>query len=190
MERRAAQWVYDLPGWLTQVFDLAMQAGTRGAIVLAVLAALVARRWRVGLQLALAGTSAWLAAWVLKRVADRPRPTARSLGRPLRDVVEGPGLPSTHAAIAAALATVVVRSGVGGRPLAAGAVILAALTAVARVHLGVHWPLDVLVGAAIGVVAGLAVTQPGRGGRAGVVGDADGPDERAGRAGRAAPEHS
>lgn len=36
------------------------------------------------------------------------------------------------------------------------AVVAAVLTAVARVHLGVHWPLDVLAGAAVGILTGWA----------------------------------
>ena len=157
MERQFARWVYDLPDWTTPVFEAVMQAGTRAAIVVVTVVALVAGRRRLALRLALAGASAWLVAWVLKRVFDRARPTLATLDRVPRDVADGFAFPSTHAAIAAALATVVVLSGVGGRAIAAVAVAGAVLTAVARVHLGVHWPLDVLGGAAIGAVAGIGV---------------------------------
>ena len=158
MERSVGRWIYDLPDWTTPAFEAVMQAGTRAAIVVVVVVAVVAGRRRLGLHLALAGTSAWLVAWILKRVFDRPRPTLATLGRPLREVVEGPGLPSTHAAVAAALATVIALSGTGGRTVGALAVAVALLTALARVHLGVHWPLDVAAGATIGVAAG-AVTR-------------------------------
>ena len=157
MERQIARGVYDLPDWTTPVFEVVMQTGTRAAIVVVAVVALVAGRRHLALQLTLAGASAWLVAWVLKRVVDRARPTLATLDRAPRDVADGFGFPSTHAAIAAALATIVVLYGVGGRAVAAVAVAAAVLTAVARVHIGVHWPLDVLGGAAIGAAAGFGV---------------------------------
>lgn len=157
MERTLARWVYDLPDWTTPVFETVMQAGTRAAIVVVAVVALVAGRRRPALHAAVAGTATWLVAWVLKRVFDRDRPTLLTLGRSPRETVEGFAFPSTHAAIAAALATVLVLHRAGGRAGVAIAIAAAVLTALARVHIGVHWPLDVLGGALIGVLAGIAV---------------------------------
>jgi undecaprenyl-diphosphatase len=87
-----------------------------------------------------------------KALTDRPRP----LIRPLVDT-GGSSFPSGHATVAAvifsALAIVIARG--FSRPgkvavwVAAGVPIV--LVAVTRVYLGVHWPSDVVVGAATGI---------------------------------------
>ena len=87
-----------------------------------------------------------------KALTDRPRPLIRPLVDP-----GGSSFPSGHATIAAvifsALAILIAR-GLSTRGkvavwTATGALI--ALVAVTRVYLGVHWPSDVVVGAATGV---------------------------------------
>ena len=90
----------------------------------------------------------------LKYLARRERPAGRRLNRPLPVTMPGSfSFPSGHSASAFAFAT-----GVGMEepwlllpilPLAAG-------VAYSRVHLRVHYPFDVLVGAAIGTGIGLA----------------------------------
>jgi membrane-associated phospholipid phosphatase len=146
--------VHDLPTFLTTPLEVVMQLGARAAIPVVAVVLVLLHRVRIAVA-ALAGAwLAWAAAVLLKDAVDRDRPTVELLGRSVRTVVEGPGYPSSHAAIAAALATVVVL-GLRLRPAPAAAVITgAALTALARVHLGAHWPLDVLGGAAVGVTAG------------------------------------
>jgi undecaprenyl-diphosphatase len=146
--------VHDLPAFLTTPFEVVMQLGARPAIAVVAVVLVVVRRVRVAVAVLAGGWLAWGAAVLLKDVVDRARPTVELLDRSVRTVVEGPGYPSSHAAIAAAIATAVVL-GLRLRPAPAAAVVAGAvLTALARVHLGAHWPLDVLGGAAVGVTAG------------------------------------
>jgi len=124
----------------------------------AVSAALVAkgdgsRRGAVRGLLAVAGASA-LANGVLKPVFPRRRPPVETMPvvRRLLHPPTSSSFPSGHSASAAAFAT-----GVALESPVAGAVIapLAAAVAYSRVHVGVHWPSDVLVGAGVGAAVGL-----------------------------------
>ncbi len=153
-ERNVGQWIFDRPDWLETPLELIEQAGTLLAIVLVAAGLVVTGRYRAAGAAALAGFGGWLAAAALKEVIERPRPTLASLGRVPREVADGFSWPSSHATIAAALATVLLLTIARGR-VGRGVVMAAAtLTAVARVYLGAHWGLDVLGGAALGVLAG------------------------------------
>ena len=154
LERRVGQWVYDLPDWLETPFELIQQTGSLLAIVLVVAGLVVTGRYRAAGAAFVAGAGAWLASSALKEIVERPRPRLAGLGRVPREVADGFSWPSSHAAIAAALATVLLLTFARGR-FGRGLVIAAAvLVAVARVYLGAHWGLDVLGGAALGVLAG------------------------------------
>jgi undecaprenyl-diphosphatase len=91
-----------------------------------------------------------------KRSVRRPRPLldAVPLVRQLKRQPVTTSFPSGHAASAAAFATgVALESGRWGTAVAPLAVAVAA----SRVYTGVHYPSDVLVGAALGVGAAFAV---------------------------------
>lgn len=91
-----------------------------------------------------------------KRSVRRPRPLldAVPLVRQLKRQPVTTSFPSGHAASAAAFATgVALESGRWGTAVAP----LAAAVALSRVYTGVHYPSDVLVGAALGVGAAFAV---------------------------------
>lgn len=90
----------------------------------------------------------------LKYLARRDRPPIRRGDRPLPVSIPGSfSFPSGHSASAFAFATGVALE----EPrLLAPILPLAAGVAYSRVHLRVHYPLDVLAGAAIGTVMGLA----------------------------------
>lgn len=114
-----------------------------------------ARRGAVRGLLSVAGAST-LANGVLKPLLPRRRPPARTATQFARRIVPTPrssSFPSGHAASAAAFTTgVALESPVAGAALAP----LAAAVAYSRVHTGVHWPSDVVVGAAVGVAVALS----------------------------------
>ena len=87
----------------------------------------------------------------LKLILRRERPTAHLLGRPALVVMPSSfSFPSGHAASAFAFATSVAREWPSaGAPVAA----LAGAVAYSRVHTGVHYPSDVVVGAGLGIGA-------------------------------------
>ena len=104
-----------------------------------------------GLAALVANAVSHLAVQVLKRVVARPRP-CDSLGRPLALVAlpDPFSFPSGHAAAATAVALTVSLS---WPVVAVPAVPLAALVAISRVTLRVHYPGDVLGGVGLGGLA-------------------------------------
>ena len=155
-EVRVFHWINDLPSFLYNPVWAVMQLGNFFVIPVAALIAVVARRFRLALDIVLAGGAAWLLAKVLKAIVVRGRPAEL-----LHDVVlrhapaAGHGYVSGHAAVAVALATVLhPYLGPVGRKLA----IVAALgVCFARVYVGAHLPLDVVGGAAMGWALGSLV---------------------------------
>jgi len=74
--------------------------------------------------------------------------------RPLVSTPHTGAFPSGHSASAFACATVIAWA---SPRLAVPAFVLAGLVAWSRVYVGVHWPLDVLGGAALGVLVATAL---------------------------------
>jgi diacylglycerol kinase family enzyme/membrane-associated phospholipid phosphatase len=112
------------------------------------------RRGAVRGLLAVVGASS-LANGVLKPLLPRARPLAADVPA-LRRLLAPPvssSFPSGHAASAAAFAT-----GVALEAPVAGLVVapLAVAVAYSRVHVGVHWPSDVVAGAALGAAVALS----------------------------------
>lgn len=91
---------------------------------------------------------------ILKFAVARPRPGIALKFVPLIDAPQSFAFPSGHASFFFALAAAVwLRNRKWGNWLFAGA----ALISIARVYVGVHWPTDVLAGAAIGIGSAFAV---------------------------------
>ncbi len=96
----------------------------------------------------------------LKALIARPRP---DLFEPATQVFTN-SFPSAHAMVSAALVTIVARDLIGAqdklataRFIAASAALIVVLIGLSRIHLGVHWPSDVLAGWALGFAwAGIA----------------------------------
>ena len=150
LERDVFRAINGLPGAFETVVSWIMQAGNLLAVpAAALLALLFTRRYRVPLDLVMSGTAAWLLARVVKEVVQRGRPVEL-----MQDVIlrgppaAGHGYVSGHAAVAAAMAAVAATYlGRRGRVIV---ITLAALVALGRIYVGVHLPLDVVGGAAMG----------------------------------------
>jgi undecaprenyl-diphosphatase len=116
--------------------------------VLALVLSAVYRRWGVLLLTVVAVALADWAATALKAIVDRPRPFVR-YPEP-KVLVPRPhdgSFPSGHAATSFAAATILSLA----FPKAAPAfLVLAAAVAYSRVYVGVHYPLDLIAGAAVG----------------------------------------
>jgi undecaprenyl-diphosphatase len=94
-------------------------------------------------------------AYVLRDAIGRDRPPVLyPEPEPLVRVPHQPAFPSGHSATAFACATVI---GWTAPRLRIPAFVLAAAIAWSRVYVGVHWPLDVLGGAALGVLVATAL---------------------------------
>lgn len=139
------------------VFETLSRIGTLGLVWIAialVLAVLWRRPWLLAAVVA-ASVAANLLATVLKLAIPRHRPQVHQL-------VHGPkdhSFPSGHAATSFACATVLAAAAPRARvPL----FLLAAAIAFSRVYVGVHWPLDVVCGALLGLAVGYAVVRAAR----------------------------
>ena len=143
--------------WRPKAMTLAMKTFTRlGDALSWVFAALVliaagGEAARTGLRLGIAAALAALVSQALKRMWRRARPTAGIVG--FTALVENPdafSFPSGHAAAAFAVALAMAGLVPGGPAFVA----LAFAVGLSRVYLGAHYPLDVAVGACIGLLCG------------------------------------
>ncbi len=125
-------------------------------LVLAMAGLLVAWRWpHLFWAMFLGLLTTLLLTHVPKELLDMPRPAA--LLAPEDFNLLGPGhrskaLPSGHTLAVFALAGIVIYV-LRSTALRAGVLLLAVLCAASRIAVGEHWPLDVLAGAAGGVLA-------------------------------------
>jgi membrane-associated phospholipid phosphatase len=165
VEADAFRLVNDPPSVPFALVWVPMQLGNLLVVPVAVLAAVVARRFRLAAGLALAGVGVYALARLVKHFVQRGRPDTV-----LDDVVvrgaaaHGLGFVSGHIAVATALALVAApwlpRWGRWALAAAVAAVFLA------RMYVGAHLPLDMIGGAALGLGVGAAVRlllgRPGR----------------------------
>jgi membrane-associated phospholipid phosphatase len=133
-----------------------MQYGVFLTIPVLTVAALVARRARLAVTMAMAGVGVYLLARVVKELVDRERPGALIGAVEARETFQpgSLGFPSGHVAVAAALAVVVTPHLRGRWRLVPAA--LAVIVCIGRMYVGAHVPLDLVGGAALGVAAGCA----------------------------------
>jgi undecaprenyl-diphosphatase len=155
-ELELTRWINDAPNWLAYLLWPIMQLGTIWSpIVIGIVAGFV-YGWRRGLAVVVAGVGAWFLAKYVKDLVER--------GRPLHfipdiDVREGKGtglgFVSGHTAVAFAVATALLP--VLSLRWRVVAYCLAATVGLARIVFGVHFPLDVVGGASLGVMCGCVV---------------------------------
>jgi membrane-associated phospholipid phosphatase len=155
-ELRLEAWFNDAPGAVASAAWPVMQFGNAVApFVIAGIVYLLVREWVLPIATLAAGMAAWFLAKGVKPVVGRDRPSTY-----LPDIVvhegdgTGLGFVSGHSAVGAALAVcVVVAVPPRWRPVP---IALAALVGLARLVVGVHLPVDVVGGWALGVLVGLA----------------------------------
>ena len=154
LEVSAFRGLNDLPDALRPVIWPLMQYGTIVTVPLLCLVALAFRRDRLALAIAFAGIGVDLLARLVKLAVERGRPGALLDGVHMREVFGAGslGYPSGHAAVAAALACTCAAY-LGGWWLR-GTLLLAVVVPLGRLYVGAHLPLDVIGGAALGLMAG------------------------------------
>jgi undecaprenyl-diphosphatase len=123
-------------------------------VIALALAFLRRRPWIFG-QVVLAGAVADLTSYLLKLAIPRARPsTVYARPDPLVHAPHDHSFPSGHAATSFACATTLTFF---APRLAPAFFVLAAAIAWSRVYVGVHYPLDVLGGACLGLLVAAAV---------------------------------
>jgi len=158
VDTRLERWiVHHRTGWLDDIFVALSQVGAQGAIFL-IIAAISAFYWRrpaIFLYVLLGSLLADVLSLILRHAIGRERPPLRFPDpEPLVRVPPNPAFPSGHAATAFACAALLAwLTPLPKVPL----FILATLIAFSRVYVGVHYPLDAIGGAILGLAVATAL---------------------------------
>ena len=154
LDRHIERWIVDhRVSSLNWLFVLLSHVGSYGAVWLAVavVLAMLRRQPALFVRVLVADAAAELTSAALKWAIPRHRPRLHALV----PMPHGHSFPSGHAATSFACATVLAAAAAPrGR---AAFYSLAVLIAFSRLYNGVHFPLDVIAGAALGVAIGVAV---------------------------------
>jgi undecaprenyl-diphosphatase len=164
------RWINSAPEWLADALYPVMQLGTLWAPIGVAVAVLFLspgttgdgsasrRNWLGAGAIALAAVVTWFAAKGVKQIVGRGRPPEY-----ISDIVvregdgSGLGYLSGHSAVAAATATVLML--VVPRRARPVLILLVFLVGVSRVVYGLHLPVDVVGGWALGCLIGLVVVE-------------------------------
>jgi len=143
--------IYSLPGSVTPVFMIITQLGSVWAVLFFLLFALVGKLNDLALKILVNGTAVYLAVKITKMIILRPRPVSLHDGIIQRDIFEsGYGFPSGHTAMATVLALTILPYLPKRYYWTVPVWIIA--VAFSRIYLGVHAPLDVIGGFALGLI--------------------------------------
>jgi len=158
-ERRTCSAVNDLPDALAPFVWLPMQFGSLTApFALGALSYWRNRRAQPATSMIAAGFTAWVTAKGVKKLVGRGRPHDFDSETNLRlwtEIDGSLGFVSGHAAVATAVAGIIHRYAPSG--YAAVAYGLAGVVALSRIYVGAHLPIDVVGGAALGVLVSQSV---------------------------------
>ena len=149
--------VHHRAGWLNPVFEGLSYAGRFGLlwIAIALVLSVLYRRWGVLVVTVIAVAVADWSTTGLKAIFDRERPSFRyAQPEPLVKTAHDASFPSGHAATSFAAATILTFA---FPQLGPALFLLASAVAFSRVYVGVHYPLDVIGGAFLGVLIALLI---------------------------------
>jgi len=151
------QTINGLPDSIRPYLWVLNQYGTAVTIPVATAVALLFRKWRLALSLAISGVAVYMLALVIKEYVSRGRPSAFVEGVVERETFspDSLGYPSGHAAVAWAI-TIIVLAYVG-RPWQIAAIALAIVVPIVRMYVAGHLPLDLIGGAALGITVASAM---------------------------------
>lgn len=144
--------IYHKPEFIYPIMFFVTQSGSIHMLAILLLVGVLIKNYAFLTKLLLTSTLAFLIAGFAKEIWGRVRPNEVILGVSNLDyIVRGPGFPSGHTALATAMALVV--SDFLPQRLKFLAYIWIILVAYSRLYLGVHAPLDILGGFAIGLAS-------------------------------------
>ena len=146
------QWfeaIYRMDYFHPSYWFVVTQLGSIFALIIATVIAWIARKTKIALMLAGSGLISYCVCWVVKEIIARPRPYVLLPSIQSHDwSAVGYGYPSAHAAVTASI--VFVLYPLVKKPYRPLLLIPLVMVALSRIFLGVHTPLDVIGGAAVG----------------------------------------